>query len=196
MSITPISNPSINNSPYLSNDYNYGQYGPSTPPGNPDAPLLGPMDTGNENTMNWYNQTLGAGRPDASQPLNQQQSDPSNFGFNANNKSAELNKQALGELQGMASKLDTADNPFLNPDNTFGKNDMEAALNDTNGRFSDKEKAVIQYILNTQMNNDPKSTLWNAIERDGIVTPDAIKTALSRDLAPDASTMHDDGLVA
>lgn len=181
---------------------NYGQPG-NSPLYDPEASLydpnqnffFGPMGgTDNTNLEDYIRSIVEEIMNTNQQGQEQGQLDPSNFGFNANSKSADTNKRALEELQEMASKLDTADNPFLYQDGKFGKNDMEAALK--SDKFSDKEKAVIEYILNVQQNNDPKSTLWNALERDGIVTSDNIKTALSRDLAPDAAPMHDDGLVA
>lgn len=115
-----------------------------------------------------------------------QQNLKANDGFNDATKSAALNKQVLQDLETMLPKLGDGSGVIT-------RSDMEAALNDDSGKFSSKEKAEINYILNVKQNGDFNSDLWTALNgHDDLVSTKDIDPALNSDLSP--GSIHNDSL--
>jgi hypothetical protein len=148
------------------------------------------INTDRDNPIGWENTNPNIGIPGLNDILKQQiqQLATSNGGFNEYTKSTDLNKQALEDLKTMLPKLGDGSGVIV-------RGDMEAALSDTSDKFSDKEKAEINYILNVKQNSDPNSDLWTTLNgADDLVSTKDIDPALTKDLAPDSADMHNDGL--
>jgi hypothetical protein len=106
------------------------------------------------------------------------------FGFNDSHKSTATNQRALNIF------LRVYKTQGVGNDGLVDENEMRAAITDNTGKYSDEERAAINYIFNVrQNNNDALTTLWESMDGgDNLVGDADIKKAIDQHLDPSVIT--------
>lgn len=111
--------------------------------------------------------------------------DVTDYGFNADSKSASKNKEALDIVKGIfKDKLDSQKDS-KSDDDKVSEDDLKSAIADSTGKYTAKEKAAMKYVFEVDQNGG--HTLWEGMDGDDDTASwDDISYAVTANLDPNA----------